>query len=44
MKYFSRENDAEVVKLEKQDDVIVSFVIPHKGREGLLEETLRGIS
>ncbi|WP_459877804.1 glycosyltransferase family 2 protein [Desulfothermus naphthae] len=30
--------------MSKQDDIIVSFIIPHKGREELLKETLRGIS
>jgi len=30
--------------LQIQDDIIVSFIIPHKGREELLKETLRSIS
>jgi len=30
--------------MSKQDDIIVSFIIPHKGREELLKETLRSIS
>jgi len=30
--------------MSKEKDIIVSFIIPHRGREELLRETLRGIS